>query len=129
MLAEHLVAPLNQSRDEGPDVRQGYKLDDAFGRHREGEGPLAKRTDRPRRDDVLHEGGRRADGVGNAETGNMLLDDILAVEMRDTRLRVGTGNGRIDQMPDTGFLRSFRGNDPLTGLFLGPKLIAVTHQI
>src|ERR1700704_5627343 len=31
-LAEHLVAPLNQSRDEGSDVRQGYKLDCAFGR-------------------------------------------------------------------------------------------------
>src|SRR6476469_665631 len=40
-LAEHLLAPLNQSRDEGPDVRQGYKLEDAFGRHREGVRPLA----------------------------------------------------------------------------------------
>src|SRR3977135_2624590 len=33
-LAEPLLAPLNQGRDEGPDVRQGDKLEDAFGRHR-----------------------------------------------------------------------------------------------
>src|ERR1700724_866730 len=69
-----------------------------------------------------------ADGVGNAETGNMLLDEILAFEMRDARLLVGIGNGRIDQMPDAGSLRSFRGNDSLTGLFLGPGLVAVAHQ-
>src|SRR6476646_8551679 len=33
-LAEHLLAPLDQSRDEGPDVCQGNELEDAFGRHR-----------------------------------------------------------------------------------------------
>ena len=70
----------------------------------------------------------RADGVGNAETGNMLLDEILAFEMRDARLLVGIGDGRIDQMPDAGRLRRFRGNDSLTGLFLGPGLVAVAHQ-
>src|SRR5258705_330597 len=58
----------------------------------------------------------------------MFLDEILAFEMRDARLLVGIGNGRIDQMPDAGSLRSFRGNDSLTGLFLGPGLIAVAHQ-
>src|ERR1700733_7203265 len=40
----------------------------------------------------------------------------------------GIGNGRIDQMPDASILRSFRGNDSLTGLFLGPGLGAVAHQ-
>src|ERR1700730_6775067 len=58
----------------------------------------------------------------------MLLDEILAFEMRDARLLVGIGNGRVDQMPDAGILRSFRGNDALTGLFLGPSLVAVAHQ-
>src|SRR5260370_42084933 len=58
----------------------------------------------------------------------MLLDEILAFEMRDARLLVGIGNGRIDQMPDAGILRSFRGNDSLTGLFLGPSLVAVANQ-
>jgi hypothetical protein len=66
--------------------------------------------------------------VGNAETGNMLLDEILAVEMRDARLLVGIGNGRIDQMPDAGCLRGFRDHDSLTGLFLGPSLVDVAHQ-
>ena len=55
----------------------------------------------------------------------MFLDEILAFEMRDARLLVGIGNRRIDQMPDTGRLRSFRGNDSLTGLFLGPGVVAV----
>src|ERR1700730_17253059 len=58
----------------------------------------------------------------------MCLDEILAVEMRDARLLVGIGNGRIDQMPDAGRLRSVRGNDSLTGLFLGRGLVAVAHQ-
>ena len=58
----------------------------------------------------------------------MLLDEILAFEMRDARLLVGIGNGRIDQMPHAGSLRSFRGNDSLPGLFLGPGLVAVAHQ-
>src|SRR5258708_40118478 len=58
----------------------------------------------------------------------MLLDEILAFEMRDARLLVGIGYGRIDQMPDAGSLRSFRGNNSLTGLFLGPSLVAVAHQ-
>jgi hypothetical protein len=53
---------------------------------------------------------------------------VLAFEKRDARLLVGIGNGRIDQMPDAGSLRSFRGNDCLTGLFLGPGLVAVAHQ-
>jgi hypothetical protein len=48
--------------------------------------------------------------------------------MRDARLLVGIGNGRIDQMPDAGSLRSFRGIDSLTGLFFGPGLVAVAHQ-
>jgi hypothetical protein len=104
------------------------KLDDAFWWYREGVRPLAQRTDRPWRNDVLHEGGRRADGVRNAETGNVLLDEILAIEMRDARFLVGIGNGRIDQMPDAGILRSFRSNDPLTGLFLGPNFVAVAHK-
>src|SRR4029077_16728354 len=58
----------------------------------------------------------------------MSLDEILAFEMWDARLLVGIGNGRIDQMPDAGSLRSFRGNDSLTGLFLGPGLVAAAHQ-
>src|SRR6478735_5255531 len=58
----------------------------------------------------------------------MFLDEILAFEMRDARLLVGIGNRRIDQMPDAGRLRSFRGNDSLTGLFLGPSLVAIPHQ-
>src|SRR5712692_3890719 len=58
----------------------------------------------------------------------MFLDEILAFEMRDARLLVGIGNGRIDQMPDASSLRSFRGNDSLTALFLGPGLVAVAHQ-
>src|SRR4051794_13077730 len=31
-------------------------------------------------------------------------------------------------MPDAGILHSFRGNDSLAGLFLGPNLVAVAHQ-
>src|ERR1700730_4724724 len=58
----------------------------------------------------------------------MLLDEILAFEMWNARLLVGIGYGRIDQMPDAGSLRGFRGNDSLTGLFLGPGLVAVAHQ-
>src|ERR1700730_7343065 len=58
----------------------------------------------------------------------MLLDEILAFEMWDARLLVGIGNGRIDQMPDAGRLRSIRGNDSLTGLLLGPGLVAVANQ-
>jgi hypothetical protein len=58
----------------------------------------------------------------------MLLDTILAVEMRDAGLFVGIGNRRIDQMPDAGILRSGRGNYSLTSLFLGPSLVAVAHQ-
>jgi len=46
------------------------------------------------------------------ETGNMFLDEILAFEMRDAGLLVGIGNGRIDQMPDAGGLRSFRAMIP-----------------
>jgi hypothetical protein len=49
----------------------------------------------------------------------MLLNEMLAFEMRDAGLLVGVGDGRIDQMPDAGGLRSFRGNDSLTGLWLG----------
>jgi hypothetical protein len=31
-------------------------------------------------------------------------------------------------MPDAGSLRSFRGNDALAGLFLGPGLVATSQQ-
>ena len=48
--------------------------------------------------------------------------------MRDARLLVGIGNGRIDQMPDAGSLGSVRGNDSLAGLFLCPGLVDVAHQ-
>jgi hypothetical protein len=58
----------------------------------------------------------------------MLLDEILDFEMRDARLLVGISYGRIDQMPDAGILRSLRGDDSLTGLFLGPNFVAVAHQ-
>ena len=58
----------------------------------------------------------------------MFLDEILAFEMRDARLLVGIGDGRIDQMPDAGSLRRIGGNDPLTGLLLRPGLVAVAHQ-
>jgi hypothetical protein len=62
------------------------------------------------------------------KTGDMLLDERLAFEMRDARLFIGVGDGRIDQMRDPGILRSFRGKDSLTDLLLGPDLGTVAHQ-
>ncbi len=127
-LAEHLLAPLDQGCDERPDVRQGYKLEDPFGRHREDVPGLAQSTDRPPRDGILHESDRRADRVGDAELDQILLDEILAFEMRDARPLVGVGDGRIDQMPDPGSLRGVGGNDPPTGLPLRPGFVAIAHQ-
>src|SRR5262245_5041488 len=54
--AEHLLAPLCQGSNESPDVRQGDKLEVAFGRHRKSVRALAQATDRPWRDGILHEG-------------------------------------------------------------------------
>jgi hypothetical protein len=45
-----------------------------------------------------------------------------------TCLLVGIGDGRIDQMPDAGSLRSVGGKDPLAGFLLHPGLVAVAHQ-
>jgi hypothetical protein len=58
----------------------------------------------------------------------MLFDEIFAFEMRDARLLVGIGDGRIDQMPDAGGLRRVGGNDALAGFLFRPGLVAVAHQ-
>src|ERR1700704_1152535 len=46
-------------------------------------------------DDILHEGDRRADCVGDAEPGDMFLDEILAFEMRNAGLLICIRDGRI----------------------------------
>ena len=90
---------------------------------------LAQSTDRPRRDGILHESDRRADRVEDAELDQILLDEILAFEMRDARPLVGVGDGRIDRMPDPGSLRGVGGNDPPTGLPLRPGFVAPIRNI
>src|ERR1017187_6826854 len=123
-----MLAPLNQGGDESPDVRQGYQLESAFGRHRESILALTQRTDRPRRYDILHECNRRADRVGDAERGNMFLDEILAFEMRNAGLLICVRDGRIDQMPHISGLRRVGGDDSLADFLLYTGLVAVAHQ-
>lgn len=58
----------------------------------------------------------------------MLLDQILAVEMRNAGLVVGVGHGGIDQVADAGGLRRIGNGDTLMRLRFRPGLVAAAHQ-